>query len=347
MIQEECLTLTQLRTQMKQEKKKKSTFRRFMKITVITMLLLIITVGAGFAYVTYKVHDVTSTTNQELDRGDRSEYRVEAVSPDKDNISILFLGVDDRNGDLSGRTDAMVLATFNQEEGTVKMLNIPRDSRVDIPGRQNLDKINHAHAFGGVDLTVETVENLLDIPVDYFVTLDFTAFMEVIDTFGGVEVDVPFTFSEMNSRDQANAITVNEGLQKLDGEEALAFVRTRRNDNDLQRGERQKQVLEALIKEAASLSSITRFSSVMDSIEDHMRTNLSFGNIVSLHSYSSGLDEIDSLSIDGSDSRINGIYYYDLNPESKEEISSKLRSHLDVEDSKDDETSLTENIETN
>lgn len=314
------------------ERRKKRTrkiFRIFMTIGIASFLLF----GGAIVYTLMKLQDVSSATQQELARGEKSEKREEVVTPSQDNISILFLGVDDRDGDLRGRTDAMLLATFNRELGTIKLLNIPRDSLVEIPGRRNPDKINHAHAFGGVDLTIETVENLFNIPVDYYVKVNFIAFIEIVDALGGIEVDVPFTFTEMDSKDRPNAITIHEGRQTLNGEEALAFARMRKKDprGDLGRGERQQEVIKAIIRKGASLSSITSYDDVLKSIEKHVSTNMTFKNAIALHSYAGSLNEIESLSLEGKNIRRNGISYYELDPESVETISQTFREHLELD----------------
>ena len=127
------------------------------------------------------------------------------------------------------------------------MVSIPRDSYVYIPERGKKDKITHAHAYGGTEATIETVEELFDIPVDYFFKLNFNAFIDVVDALGGIMVDVPITVSEMDSNDNKNAIHLEKGFQKLNGEEALALARTRKIDNDIERGKRQQLVLKPLL----------------------------------------------------------------------------------------------------
>ena len=323
--------MTESSTKYRKERRRKSTFKRFMKTTLLVFTLLILLGGGTVTYMAMQLNQATSSAQLDLERGDRSEIREEPVNPGQDSISILFLGLDDRTGELTGRSDAILLATFNADERSVKMLSIPRDSYVEIPGR-GMDKINHAHAYGGIDLAVDTVENLLDIPVDYFTTLNFIAFMEVVDTLGGVEVDVPFSFTEMDSEDNPGAIRIEEGVQTLDGEEALAYARMRKSDpqGDIGRGDRQKDLLESMIREAASFSTITRFGSLMDSLETHMKTNLGFGNIVSMHNYATGMGSIEQLAIDGANSMINGVYYYDLNDESLNETQETLRDHLQL-----------------
>ncbi|NEU30269.1 LytR family transcriptional regulator [bacterium LRH843] len=329
--------MTQLNSRL--QKRKRRT-RKIMRSLMITGILSFLLLGGAITYFFMQISDVTTATHKELDRGEKSEKREAAVSPGKDNISILFLGVDSRDEDLSGRTDAMLLATFNKKLGTVKLVNIPRDSYVEIPGRRNPDKINHAHAFGGVDLAVETVENLFDIPVDYYTKLNFTAFIEIVDALDGVELEVPFTFTEMDSNDKQGAITLHEGLQTLNGEEALAYARMRKKDprGDLGRGERQQEVIKAIIKKGASLSSINNYGDVMKSLEEHLSTNLTFGNILAFHSYASSLNNIESLTLEGKNTRKKGVAYYELNQENVEEVSVTFQAHLGLIDGVDEET---------
>ncbi|MCR6112264.1 LCP family protein [Bacillus sp. A301a_S52] len=309
--------------------KNKKRPRSVLKIMLLTFLGVFLLAAGALAYMVHQLASVTSSAQQELERGERSELREEAVNPDIDPVSILFLGLDTRDGDLSGRTDAMVLVTFNPDEGTVKMLNIPRDSRVNISGRYEQDKINHAHAYGGIDMTVETVEQLFDIPVDYYVSLNFDAFMEIIDDIGGITVDSPMTFTETDNATYGT-LTIYEGEQELNGEEALAYVRMRKSDptGDLGRGERQKEVIEAVIREMASFSTITRFNSLMDTIERNLDTNASFNDIVAMHSYASELDKIESLNYDGTDYVEDGVYYFVPDERSIALVSQRLQKHL-------------------
>lgn len=325
------MEMSQARKYYKKKKRHNRLHQVFKSIILLVIALLIIG-GGTLAYLFFKVENVTAGAQQELERGERSEIRETAVNPSKDNISILFLGLDDRDGSLKGRTDAILLATFNKEAGSVKLLSIPRDSRVEIVGRDRLDKINHAHAFGGLDMTVATVENLLDIPIDYFVKLNFDSFIEIIESLGGVEVEVPFTFTEMDIDDRHDAITINEGMQILNGQEALAYARMRHKDprGDIGRGERQQQILAAIIKKSASFSTITKFDEILESVKRNLATNLSFGNILSLHSYRSGLNNIETINFEGGNAMIDGVYYYELEAESVKQVSSTLREHLEV-----------------
>ncbi|MBB6450381.1 LCP family protein required for cell wall assembly [Geomicrobium halophilum] len=304
-------------------------------------VFIIAAAGALLFFFISQANNLVEETQDPLDRGEFSERRDVAVDPSEDNISVLFLGTDDREGDLNGLSDAILLATFNRQEDSVKVVSIPRDSYVQIPGRQSEDKINHAHAIGGADLAVETVEDFLDIPVDYYVTLNFDAFMEVTDAFGGVDVNSPFAFYEQDSEGNPDSIFINEGEQTLNGEEALAYVRMRKQDpmGDLGRGERQQEVFESLIDEATSLSSITSYNEVFNRLQENMNMNISFNEITSLHSYAGSVNDIELYQLEGDSINKNGIDYFQVTDTSLANTRATLKNHLELDEGADPEES--------
>lgn len=315
----------------KHNKKRKK--RRLLLAILIPIFLLAISAVTYGGYLFTKAADVAADSKVDLARGEQSEKRVEAVDPKQDSISILMMGVDDSNSRDFGeatRTDALILATFNVNEKSVKMTSIPRDSYVYIPVEETKDKITHAHAYGGPEATIEAVEELFDIPVDYYVKLNFNAFIDVVDELGGITVDVPISFTEQDSKDTAGAIHLEEGMQELDGEEALALARTRKIDSDIERGKRQQLVLKAIIDKAISAGSITKYGSVMESMGDNLTTNMEFGEMLGLFDYATAGLNIESLTLEGQDARINGIYYYDLDDTSVAEISETFQTHLEM-----------------
>ena len=311
------------------KKKKRKIILRIL-IPVLTVALGVVAYGG---YLFSKASEVAAKSKEDLTRGEQSAKREWAVNPLKDNVSILFMGVDDSEArDLGGttRTDALLLATFNIEQKTVKMVSIPRDSRVYIPVEEKKDKITHAHAYGGTEGTIETVEELFDVPVDYYAKLNFDAFIDVVDALNGIKVDVPVTFTEQDSQDRADAIHLTKGLQKLNGEEALALARTRKIDNDIERGKRQQLVLRAIMDKAVSVGSITKYGDVMESMGDNITTNMDFGEILSLFNYVSKGIQIDSLALEGEDATIDGTYYYQLDDTSVSEVAETLNDHLET-----------------
>src|SRR5699024_10850658 len=142
---------------------------------------------------------------------------------------------DVRKNASDARTDTLMVATLNKDEKSVQLLSIPRDSYVYIPEVGYETKINHAHAYGGTKATIDTLENLLDSPIDYDLKVNSEASIDMIDAIECVTIDVSYEFKEQDSKDKANAIHLSPWVQDLNGEEALALARTRKLDNDIER----------------------------------------------------------------------------------------------------------------
>ncbi|MFP7479770.1 LCP family protein [Terribacillus saccharophilus] len=325
--------------------KKKVNKKRILMLLLIPVLIL----GAGGA--AYAAHLWTSAASaidkaHVADTRDKSALRDEAVDPVEDNVSILFMGVDDSDTRDEGnsRSDAMILATFNKKEHSVDLLSIPRDSYVYVPEVDRQTKITHAHAYGGAQASVETVENFLNVPVDYYAEINFNAFMDIIDTLGGIEVEVPYELYEQNSKDQKDAIHLEEGLQELNGEEALALARTRHYDNDIERGKRQQEIIKAMITKASSAGSVFKYDALIQDVGDNLSTSLTFDQIKSFISYGTSNDlTINTLNLDGTGGKLSdGIWYYQVDPTSLADIQKQLREHLGLSEEVD-----TDSVETN
>ncbi|WP_423799685.1 LCP family protein [Neobacillus sp. SAB-20_R2A] len=316
------------------EKKKKQRKRIFMLI--LLPILVVALSSAGYAtFLLKKAESVVHKSYKPVKAVSKREVKVD---PKMDNVSILLIGVDESKerakqyGD-AVRSDALMVATLNKKEKTVKLLSIPRDSYVYIPKKNKYDKINHAHAFGGPALSIETVQELLDIPIDYYVKVNFYAFIDTVNALDGIEVEVPYALSEQDSHDRPNAIRLKQGLQTLNGEQALALARTRHKDTDFMRGQRQQQILKAIFSKALSASSITKHGELIEAVGKNMTTNMSFDDMKSLMDYglTGGGLNIETLNLKGSDAYIKGIYYYKLDETSLEEAKTVLKTQLGLE----------------
>jgi polyisoprenyl-teichoic acid--peptidoglycan teichoic acid transferase len=316
-----------LRSNKSKKKKKK---RRI--VTWILTPLLVIALSA-VAYGTFLYNKAESVVNKSYKPVKTVTKRAEKVDPKMDNVSILLIGVDDSETRKFGngtRSDALMVATLNKKNNSVKLLSIPRDSYVNIPGRDGKTRINAAHAIGGTELAIETVQEVLDIPIDYYVKMNFNAFIDVVNAIDGIEVEVPYLITEQDSKDRAGAIKLQPGLQLLNGEEALALARTRHQDSDIYRGLRQQEILKSIIKKSVSLNSITKQSDIIDAVGENMETNLSFDEMKSLMGYaiSSQSLNFETLALAGSDSMISGAYYYQLDEQSLADVKLQLQTHL-------------------
>lgn len=338
------------RTEYKRNTKKKSKKRSILKIALIAALTLFLSVVGYGVYLQKKTSDAADRAYEALDDRTKSALRDSAVEPLKDNISILFVGVDDsdlRKENGNSRSDALLVATLNNKQKTVKLLSIPRDSYVYDPMRDRIDKINHAHAFNGTKGSIETVESLLDIPIDYYVKMNFNAFIDIVDAVGGIDVEVPYDYVELDENDNRN-IQLKKGEQHLDGRHALALARTRKLDSDVERGKRQQMILEAIAEKAFSVKTITKYGDVIDAIGDNMKTDMTFNEMKSFLEYvKGGLPEITTLNLVGNDDYSKGPYYYILDEDALKDTIYELQTHLGVSPYSTTLTDKTQSDETN
>lgn len=311
-------------------------------IVIVLSLIGLLVIGGVTWYISDKLTEVF-TDDEQLERGDKSALRQEGVSPSKDNFSVLLLGDDARPGESGARTDAILVATFNKDEHSIYLTSIPRDMRVEIVGKSELDKINHAYAFGGIDMAINTVEQFLDIPIDYYSVINFNGLVEIVDALGGIDVDVQLDFREKTP--SGEYVQFQKGTQHLNGDAALAYSRMRKHPEgggDRGRGQRQQQVIEAMINKAGGFTTITKFDEILDSIGDNIRTNLSFPNLISLQGYAKSLSQIEMIQLQGDDARIDNIYYMIPYEDNVYEVQDMLKRHLGLAvQSADDSNELT------
>jgi polyisoprenyl-teichoic acid--peptidoglycan teichoic acid transferase len=303
--------------------KKKPTWLR---VIGVIFLLLILGVGA-YAYSVYSsLTKAVDTMHQPIKR-EKSEKRVEEITLDKkEPFSVLMLGVDERSGD-RGRSDTMIVLTVNPEEKATKMLSIPRDTRTEIIGKGFDDKINHAYAFGGVEMSMNTVENFLDIPVDYYMQINMESFKEIVDAVGGVTVNNTLDFTY-------EGVHFTKGELVLNGEKALKYSRMRYEDprGDFGRQTRQRQIIQGVINKGASFSSLTKFDEIFAALGKNVKTNLTFDEMVDIQkNYKEAGKNIQQMEIKGSGTKINEIYYLMVPDSEKQRVQSELKSHLNLQ----------------
>lgn len=217
------------------------------------------------------------------------EAGIKDTPPDKNpdgfegRMNVLVMGVDARKGEDNARTDTMMLCSVDTEKNLVSILSIPRDTRVYIPNH-GYEKINAANLYGGPNLAMRTVSDLLGTRVDKYVLTNFEGFKDVVDALGGVTIDVK---ERMYHYDPEHGgmytIDLRPGVQRLDGEKALQFVRYRGYVNgDIDRTEQQQQFLAALMKEVMQPSTVTKLPSLVVSTYRMIDTNLSLWDMKKL-----------------------------------------------------------------
>ena len=227
-------------------KRRRSPWRRALIIILVSGLVLGLgAVGAFFYFTERYLGNIDRIANpfEEIDESERPA--APAAPPGEPPITFLLVGSDSRDpsgeGPPGDRSDVIMIMRITGDRQQVQFISIPRDSWVAIPG-YGVNKINASYAFGGPSLLIRTVESVTGVRIDHFAAVDFAGFKEITDALGGVDVRVAETTSQ-------GGVTFNQGLNHLNGEEALIYVRQRRGlpGGDLDRVQRQQNYLRAIM----------------------------------------------------------------------------------------------------
>ncbi|MDX5855261.1 LCP family protein [Bacillus cereus group sp. BfR-BA-01363] len=264
---------------------------------------------------------------------EKSDLRTEDVEITKEPFTLLIMGIEDYATDgQNGRTDSLMFATVNPKTQKISLMSIPRDSRVPIVGKNKEDKINAAHAYGGEEMAIKTVEGFLKVPVDHYLKIDFQGFKGIVDAVGGVTVDVPFDFWERSDVDYYKKIEFKQGQQELNGEEALAYVRMRKQDpnGDYGRAARQRQLLAAVVQKLNSTSTVFKIKDLTAVVGKYIKTDIPISDGLALYKKLSGFDPstIQTLKLEGEDKKIGGIYYFLPDPNGVEAVRNEIKKEL-------------------
>lgn len=298
-----------------------------MYTTVAVCFLLLLSTGLYLYHSNKALNDTLESIHEPLKRGESSFKRDQELDFDepgrKPPLSIVFLGVDARPGE-RGRTDTIMVMTINPNTEKAYLLSIPRDTRTEIIGKEIDDKINHAYSFGGIDMSINTIEHFLNIPIDYYILVNMNGFVSVIDVVDGISVDVEQNFRQDN-------FSFQKGTMKMDGKAALAYVRNRNlKGGDFNRNVRQQQIIQSLLDEALSVKSLWRVHDLLDEVKQHARMNLERHDIERLYTdYLEGTKNQERLLIAGENMIQGNIYYFKVSDEERERISTLLREQLE------------------
>lgn len=312
------------------EKKKMGLGKKvFLWLLGILVLLALVAV----IYLGYKIFSVGGSIHNPLDR-DKSSLRDKNVSlDDGDAFTIALFGVDSdakRASEGDGqRSDTIMVLSINPKKKTTKIVSIPRDTQAKIVGKGTTEKINHAYAYGGPDMAVKSVEKLLNVPIDHYATIDMDGMKDMIDTVGGIDVTSNATFSYKNHQ-------FNNGEKThLDGDAAMAFIRSRKESGaggDFGRQERQQLVIQGLASKLSSVNSITHFNSIMNHIKENVKTDLSIGELNTVRSNYKDADKtVNKHQLDGQGGiQDDGLYYFVPSQSSLSEIESSIKDNLGI-----------------
>ena len=279
-------------------------------------------------------------------------------------FTILLMGVDSSSTSLSKSNsfngDTLMLITFNPNTTNATILSIPRDTRVPIACTKykSKNKINSA-AMYGADCVMDTITDLTKIEIDYWAKINFQGVISLVDALGGIEVDIPYSFCESDSKRRFgnNTIYIEKGVQTLNGEQTLAFARNRHpwpaycgkkysnySSNDFIRGQNQQQIIKAILNKFKNINSLSQIYDILDIVGDNIDTNIdkdtmitgfdTFKNII-FNSKNINSDDFvgtQRLYLSGYDNMINGIYYFEYYKQSLKEIVEAMEINLELKE---------------
>lgn len=304
-------------------------------ISFFISLLCFTLIFAGLDKVGYFERKFTTATGEDdfddvgkdLDLGEDNEIK----QRNKNEILFLMMGVDAKDVKKSKgtRTDTMMLFKVNFETGEIDLMSIPRDTRVLVRGKE--DKINHAHAFGGPSLTMQTLRDFLNLDVDYYVKVDYKVVMEVVDKIGGVTIDVPRNMRYFDPNDSPPLnINIKKGVQTLDGKNAHDFLRWRHNNDytvgypegDIGRIKTQQMFMKELIKQTMKPKNIVNILDFIRMYYDYVETNIPMSVMLKGAASFKKLDveNMTTATIPGEGKKINKIDYWIYDRQGTEEL---------------------------
>ncbi|WP_281696952.1 LCP family protein [Acidaminococcus massiliensis] len=228
--------------------------------------------------------------------------------------NIMVLGVDRRSGD-TGRSDTLFVTMLDTSRNQAALLSVPRDTLVSIPGH-GWDKVNHAYAYGGHDLSRKTLENFLGIQINNYVLVDFQGFIKLVDAIGGVDIDVEKPMQYADPYDGENGLVINlqPGRQHMDGTTAIQYVRYRDEEGDIGRVSRQQKFMKAVFAKLRSTSLLTRAPEIARTLYQSIETDLSVTDLASLlvtfAKNVSGTSQLETAMVQGSPAYLDDISYW-------------------------------------
>lgn len=254
-------------------------------IALIAFILLAFSSYTAYEFLAGKHHSLNNQTASAEDayaETTESRYKDEFKGVDNgdDQMMVLLLGIDQRGSEVS-RTDTMMLAKYDKNTKSTKVVSLMRDMYVDIPGHGK-NKLNAAFAIGGPELLRETIAENFGIEAEYYSIIDFNGFTEIVNTLSpdGVEIDVEKDM-KYTSGDGSTNIDLKEGTQTLSGNELLGYVRFRSDaSGDFGRVERQQKVIQILKDELLSVQGVLKAPRLVGSIQPYIDTNISGTSIL-------------------------------------------------------------------
>ncbi|TYZ23328.1 LCP family protein [Selenomonas ruminis] len=249
---------------MRQRRRQKRSYKRIKIVLMILLVILVAVMGVVWGQ-HVKEHNQSG---------------IEAALSDDEIVHVMILGIDSRQGD-TGRSDTMMVTAIDTDKGKAALMSVPRDTRVPIEGH-GYEKINHAYAYGGQELTQKSVESLLGVKIDHYVLINTTAFERIIDALGGVDINVEKRMHYEDPWDDNGGLVIDlyPGEQHMDGKKAIQYVRYRDGEGDIGRIGRQQKFVKACLSKMISPQMLPRLPKLIEEINSAVTTDMSLAELL-------------------------------------------------------------------
>lgn len=291
--------------------RRRRTRQVLLAVAVVALLLVVGVLGWGAWKYNRIAKNLTPSNTEDLEA---VRTVVDPVVEKNDPLYFLILGADRRPGQTRARSDTVMIARVDPVTGSVSMLSIPRDMRVEIEGH-GLDKLTHANAYGGPALAVKTVKAFTGLPINHYLEVDFEGFVSIVKIIGGVTIDVDVPINDPHGSDTggvSNVTYIPAGRQTLNAEQALTFVRSRAfPDGDFTRIRHQQQFLIALMKQTLRRENLTRLPAIAEAAAEHIETDMKPAELLDLVQRLKGTSagSIKAFTAPGTPGNIGGVSY--------------------------------------
>lgn len=300
---------------------KSKRFKRYILIFSFSLLL-----AAGL-FVFFKLQ----TIQKNFDQVSTSDAQTSTAITKQRPFTVLLLGVDTgAQGRIDrGNSDTMIVASVNPKTHKTILYSIPRDTMAEMVGTDptNIQKINAAYNINGSKMAKATVAKLLNIPIDYYATINMGGLESLVNAVGGVDVDVPFSWQDADTGNQV----FKKGWSHLNGDQALAYVRMRHEDpnGDYGRQQRQQQLIKALATKMMTFDGLSHYQKLLTYLHDNLKTDLVFNDVTKLALQDhANFKQIKSYQLQGTGAWINDSSYQIASTSELQKASDRLRQNL-------------------
>jgi LCP family protein required for cell wall assembly len=319
----------------KRSEKLNTKVRKRRRIFILTILMCAIILNSiifkkqivVFMFEAFYSNEIKNTLDKSykpINAGNESESENEQIDP----FSVLLIGTDQRDQE-PARSDSLIYTVIRPKGNRILLISIPRDSYAYIVGYDKKSKINAAYAYGGTKMSIDTIENLFEQPVNYYASINFKGLVDIVNTLGGVKL--PIEIDIVNKQENHDKFTIKANKPIYNGVEALNYVRYR-EDSDFERTARQRIFIGSMFDRMKKFGNITKIDDAIRIGGNNINTNMRSEMVLGLaRSVIKEIPEISNYMLKGEDAKIDGIYYYLLHEDDLKNVNEIIEKWLSPE----------------